>query len=417
MTFATQLQSFQGSNTYQNSNGANCIPIWSTNQVYITGGNGGWTKMAKVNVVGGTEADFANLSGLNDPTLNVNIAFGAPWGWSPDGQLYCTSGLGMSRIDPATWTRHDSWGAVSYGLFPPPLPDSTGSNNALQGVLTTCTNSSSQTYLICGGVGGFGFNGNDVYAQRLNQFAGLHYVGYDPGTPSGCNGPDNSGYVYYTTHVTSGSNPALLYKIVCNPSSWVPADWPTPNSGITKTTLASIAPTDIDAAWGNIQFDGLVVDKSDNNILVIFKGDAGSNRAYLTKINKATGAIIWKTATDNNAHPGSHMRFSNVKGRYYLYVTGNIYGYSTSDGSLIIHQTSGVSGLTSGEQMWDDDTGVIIGNFLQTTPGPDSPAILNTTPAFVANSTAWMALYVTSAGGGPGTGGNGRVRVWGNMPK
>lgn len=416
MTFATQLQSFQGSNTYQDLVASNCIPIWGSNQAYITGGQGGWSTMAKVNIVGGTEADFSDLSVLNDPVLNVSIGTGYPWGLDQDGQLYCRSGLGMSRIDPTDWTRHDSWGALSYGIFPPPLPDSTGSNDALGGEIVVMKNSDGTKYWISGGVGGFGFHGNDVFLQSGNEFAGLYFVGYDPGNTNGCNGPDDEGFGYYTTHSTTTSDPVLIYTIRCEDGSWIPADWPTPNPDITKTTIASIDPTDIDAAWSNIQVSGICRDQSDDNLLIVFGGDAGSNRRYLTKINAISGTIIWNTAVNNNFTPGQHMRFSNVLGRMYFVVNGHIYGYSTSNGSLIIDQTTGLSGLTvNGQQMWNDATGVIIGNFIQATPGVDSPTILNTTPAFVAGSQTWMALYVAAPPSG--TGGNGRVRVWGNLAR
>lgn len=395
MAFATKLQSFQGSNTYQNSIASNCLPVWSGGFCYITGGQAGWTTMAKVNVVGGTEAAFSDLSLLNDPTLNVSVGTGFPWGLDQDEQLYCRSGLGMSRIDPSDWTRHDTWGALTYGIFPPPLPDCTGSNNALGGHIVAIKNADGTKYWISGGVGGFGFFGNDVYLQSGDKFAGLHFSGYDPGNTSGCNGPNSQGFGYVTTHSNSTNDPALIFKILCTDGTWVPADWPTPNPNITKTTIASINPTDIDAAWGNIRVAGICLDQTDSNIIVVFNGDVGTNLRYLTKIDSGTGAILWSIAVDNNFNPGSHMRFSNIQGRYYFVVAGHIYGYNTTDGGLIIDQTTGLEDLlVPGSQMFDDITGVIIGNFNQQALGPDSPTILNTTPAFVTNTIAWMALYV-----------------------
>lgn len=404
MTFSTKLQTFQGSNTYQDLVASSCIPLWGTLQVYITGGNGGWTTMAKVGLVGGAEADSSDLSSLNDAPNNVFVGTGTPWGIDQDGQLYCRSGLGMSRIDPSDWTRHDTWGSLTYGLFPPPLPACTGSNDALGGVIVPIKNSDGTKYWISGGVGGAGFHGNDVFLQSGALFAGLYYVGYDPGNQNGCNGPDSSGFGYYTTHDTSGASPALIYKITCVDGSWVPGDWPTPNPNTVRSTVASIDPTDVDAAWGNIQISGLCRDLTDENLLVVFQGDAGSFRRYLTKVNSTTGALVWSTAVDNNFTPGQHMRFSQVRGRFYFVTNGNIYGYSTSDGSQLVHQTTGVSGLSvNGQQMWADSLGIIVGNFIQAAPDPDSPEILNTSPAFVAGSQAWMALYVASPATTPGT--------------
>jgi hypothetical protein len=214
VTFATKLQTFTGSNTFQNSIAPNCCPAWADRVIYISGGQGGWSKMAKVNLVGGTEADWSDLSTLNDGTLNVFVGTGYPWSLDADGQLYCRSGLGMSRIDPSDWTRHDTWGALSYGIFPPPLPDCTGSNNALGGVIIPIKNANGTKYWISGGVGGFGFFGNDVYLQSGNKFAGLHFTGYDPGNTNGCTGPDGLGFGYFTTHDTSGSSPALIFKML-----------------------------------------------------------------------------------------------------------------------------------------------------------------------------------------------------------
>lgn len=397
MTFATELQSFQGSNTYQDSTSSNCIPIWTDGICYITGGQGGWTTMAKVNIVGGDEADYQDLSGLADPVLNVDVGTGYPWGVDSDGQLYFRSGLGMSRLDPGTWTRNDTWGDVSFPIFPPPLPTSTGSSDALGGQIVVTKNDDNEKFWLSGGVGGFGSHGNDVFLQSGDEFAGLFFTGYDPGNTTGCNGPAGSGLLYYTTHSSSTSDPALIFKILCESGSWIPADWPTPNSSITKSTLASVDPTDIDAAWGNIQIGGVCLDLSDDNILAVFIGDAGSNRRYLTKVDASSGAILWSTAISNSITPGAHMRFSRVRGRMYFVIDGHIYGYDTSDGSLIIDQTSGLSGLSViGSQMFDDETGVIIGLLTQATPGVDSPTILNTTPAFTAGSVAWMALYVTT---------------------
>lgn len=70
---------------------------------------------------------------------------------------------------------------------------------------------------------------------------------------------------------------------------------------LSRRAIGSIAPSDVDATWTNFaDFSGVMYDNYDRNIMFFARTtDAVTTKYYLVKINRLTGAIIWKIALDD----------------------------------------------------------------------------------------------------------------------
>lgn len=192
---------------------------------------------------------------------------------------------------------------------------------------------------------------------------------------------------------------------------------------VSQTTIGTFSRSDFDAGWTE-QFGctGMCLDQTDGKVLAIFKGVGGSNsHSVLSKINPDTAAIEWVTHIPNgdggsNVSAGNTFAYSSIQHQRCGFYTGSpatVTIYNTADGSIADQYNNDLGGLSNIDgQCYNDSLGcIVLGcNFSN---GLGSPTLLNSTPTSWGDGYA--VLYVASAFGG--TNGNGRVRVWGNMPR
>jgi hypothetical protein len=118
-----------------------------------------------------------------------------------------------------------------------------------------------------------------------------------------CPGGANAGEVYVLTTNWGSPTNCHLDKVVY-----------TVGGGLVMTTVATIAPTDFVAAWTDINNTGsMVYDPGDGTLCTWAEGDDGG---YMFKLNKATGAVVWrafdKTTTDYFS--GTNLQGSLISG-------------------------------------------------------------------------------------------------------
>jgi hypothetical protein len=413
MTFATSIQTFTGTNTLQDSGNSAAGVDWERGVIWI-GGNPN-SKIARSLIATGAEQVFKAYSDLAVPAQETNPWLGR-YGVDWDGNLWLKIGAGLARINGVAFILDSTWGAYSnLALFPPGLPYSTTSNNALGGPNIPIRTPNGQMFVLGLGIGGVGIGDfSGAYLTRPPYFGGLWFNWAGADTGMGCSGPDHSGLGYVVSqYPLPGPHPITVYKIqISDGGSWSPASYPAANSAVTNTTLVTLNPTDVDAAWSDIQIRGVCLDKTDENLLLVVGSSSGTNRCYVVKLNASTGAILWSTAIANAVDPGYQLALSRIDNqRLYLIAAGVIVTVNTDTGA-ISNQTTGVANLTiNGGTCSDDVTGCIALNCKLSATGPDSPALLNSS---TINVDSWAALYVAPGNptGTSGTGATSRKRAW-----
>lgn len=398
MTFATAVQTYAGADVVQRDDNFQCALDWANQLIWIA-----WTSgaVSKSSIISGAELASALMSSYNDAPNHI-LTVAPPLGIDESGNIYITSGQGLSTINGSTLAIEDTWGAWSVGFFPPGLPDSTTSANALQGPLLPIRTPGGNQFVLGCGIGGLFGDLNQSYLAQLPDFAGLTFDWGDNGRgPKTCNGPANAGYGWLATSRTT-TNILLITKITClDGGAWVPADWPTLNPEMSATTLAGFAPTDIDAGWTTIECSGICLDKSDNNLLVVMRGQGfAPNQNYLVKVDATTGTIIWQSVIDDfGFNPGQQLGMSDISNHricFILYGTTNtVLTISTFDGSSTTYNTglAGIGAASSPSQCFSDALGAIFLNG-QFNVVADGPTPLN---GSAGGFTGWMALYVGDA--------------------
>ncbi len=220
-----------------------------------------------------------------------------------------------------------------------------------------------------------------------------------------CTGPKGTGLGYV---LSSGNAPAsaLIFEVNVNAAG-------------SHSTIATIAPTDIDAGWTSISQDGMCLDQTDGNLIAFFEGQSGAtNRYYICKVVVADGSIAWKT-TIANVGGGPQVAQSQIKSQQYCHFSqlgaglSQVETINTADGSKTI-SSFGLGGVGGGtiSQCYNDQSGAIIGEFFLV-PGAGSPVLLNATPSTFGG---WAALYVVEPTN-PVLSENSRatqLRIWGN---
>lgn len=168
----------------------------------------------------------------------------------------------------------------------------------------------------------------------------------------------------------------------------------------TKTNIAKVDPSDVDAAWtawSNGSFDAPIFDETDGNIIMPLSRSAGAGEAaYLVKFNVATGAIIWQTPLaavfDSGMLEGGggvHTRSRYGQLTYYDSGISSLLVIDTSDGSIT--DTIPLGGISAMTQCATDDvTGGVIffGAYNSGAVGAPTPVNGNTTSA----SSQWFLL-------------------------
>jgi hypothetical protein len=381
MTFGTKIRTYDGAHATHDNGSVNCGVDWGRGKVWIGGTNGGVNYLTRYGITSGIEETFAASS-----SIQSGMGFGSV-GLDSDSDLYgsgpnvLTHG-GVTKIDGASLTAVASWlyGSADFG----------GSNTVTLKIGGT-------QYILDTNIGNTIINENNTSLS-----GGTAYIA-SFGWPNGnarsciCAGKAGTNYSYLLTSPGDGISTQICNLQKIN----MPAG--------TASLIATIVPTDIDASYTELYFDGLCLDQTDGHLIAACVGVGGSNKNYIIKLHNTTGAIIWSRllpTTSRDTIGGAQWSQSRITNSQLAVLTSTparaITVIDTTDGSIISTQTAGLAGLTFwGQQAYDSNSGAIIGMFdLNSAAGG---------PALLGSSTygfrGWGALYVTAhVGPNPGNG-------------
>jgi hypothetical protein len=109
-----------------------------------------------------------------------------------------------------------------------------------------------------------------------------------------------SASVFLSWSATTVPKPAVpLYRIdvAASATAYDPASWPTPNPGITWTTVGTVPVAAVDPTWTGFTVYSLGYDQADGNVLML-AGTTDSSQGYrVLKLNSTTAAVMWNIAT------------------------------------------------------------------------------------------------------------------------
>jgi hypothetical protein len=393
MTFKPSIQSLTGTHT-SSADSDQCAVDWTRDHAFIIGQHSGGHYVSRFGLLTGTEEAAQALA-----TYGAGILLETPLGIDANGNLYMVQPTGnyggVVQIDGSDLTKILQWGTEStFSNLPNGIPQS--------GAFVNVPNGNVQ-FMLAAGIGG-----NSSFLDKMSVLNGPTFAGrvfsWDGTAASMCAGAPGShlGYLIAAPESSVFTQKLVFYSILCaGLGLWSAADWPTQNSELTVTTIATILPTDIDAGWTQIYAGGMCVDQTDGHIVVSVAGQVGASQGvYFVKLNSTTGAIMWKCAMPGGI--GRKMApFSQIKHqKFCVFVWGGISDpnqvvtVNTADGSSTSYST-GLAGLELlGGQAFNDTTGqlVMYGQF--TDEGSTSPTKLNSTPS---SFTGWMVLYVIEA--------------------
>lgn len=168
------------------------------------------------------------------------------------------------------------------------------------------------------------------------------------------------------------------------------------------TLLHTIVAVDVDATATAIFCRAVATDETDGHPILYITTTAGTAPAYVVKVDKDAGTIIWIRALAAVASINNHTWNQTVINNRRLFIVSGspnrVTTVNTSDGSSTSF-TSGLEGLTfqSGQVSNDDLRCLVLS--CEFTEGTDSPTLLNSTPSIFAQS--WAVLYVASPPLGP----------------
>lgn len=168
-----------------------------------------------------------------------------------------------------------------------------------------------------------------------------------------CVGLERSAVNFFVTgsdkYGSASANPHVFYEYVV-----------TSGGTVTKRTIGSVDPTDIDATWTN--FSNAYApgcDLADGNILAFFiTTDAVTNKYYFAKIDRLSGAVLWVSAVTGN--PSLDLAKSKFNGTLEFFddSVNKIVRIDLSDGSQTL--TAWNAGLAAqGSQIYSHHTGSI----------------------------------------------------------
>jgi hypothetical protein len=171
--------------------------------------------------------------------------------------------------------------------------------------------------------------------------------------------PDGTGRNAWAIGYNLGTDPMTLYRI-----------GPTLGGNGIQATVGTVAVTDIDPTWTNIDgIYGIAVDQVDGHLVCGFAtDDTVTHRAYLVKLNSATGAVMWAAPVGNGLNyplnQGDLAR-STIKNSklYYIGATGQqFYTINTTDGTADTSVVLDSGGLASlyGSQISEDVSGSVV---------------------------------------------------------
>ena len=179
----------------------------------------------------------------------------------------------------------------------------------------------------------------------------------------------------------------------------------------TTSTLATFAPTDIDASWTAFaSIAAGVADEKDNGLILLVSGTGGGNANYVVKISSVDGTIQWKTAFPSNFMAYGYQL--ECKDRGLVLMSDNVgdnyvYIFDTRDGTYTSQATIG--GLTLQSMAYSDQFGKIWLYTQYTNAGSNLPTVLpagtgSFGPNFALLSTgpalAYPVTQIDPGGGG-----------------
>ena len=167
---------------------------------------------------------------------------------------------------------------------------------------------------------------------------------------------------------------------------------------VTQVTVRDIVPADVDAAWTSFTGLNMCVDQSDGNVILLASSTGATNKYYAAKIDKTSGAFIWKVTVPADFTGGEQESTRLHYGRLSVWTTAKVYIMSLVDGSTT-NQTWD-SGLVTGDCGWYDDLTQSItlgvGSYAAGSPAATLiGAYLGAHPAF-SNNVARIFLGLTT---------------------
>lgn len=396
MLFMPSIQSLVGAH----SGGSGIAIDWANNHVYESSA----TNLSRYGLLTGLEEFFEDLTTIGGVGAQANtyIGFGSNGTLAVQGPSILTSG--SSLIIRAT-----DFSLVTGGNILYPNPNFGGGGYA---------------GISIAGIQFFqdkGLGSSIIPTLNRNQFISRDLGGWlaeDDMTGIGaamCSDQPGTGNIYQISPDVSGIGPLYFDLFAYGAGGFVG-----------KTHIGSVTIGSIDAAWtANFTCNGMCLDQSDRNILAIITGTGGANVGYIVKLNRLTGAIIWKSIvppSDGGSAVFGGNVFSNslIQHNRVAFYTGSpttVSIYDTTNGSLVTQYHTHLDGYTlgaSGQCYNDTISGIVIeASFAQ---GPGSPTLLNSTPASWANG--YSVLYVADAvvSSNPSGSGNPRIIIPGGNP-
>jgi hypothetical protein len=375
MTFSPTIQTFNGTHAaHSGSTSQNCACDFANDKLWMSDSS----YLSRHQISDGTESAAATTTSIVSAGFNPGIM-----GWDNAGHVYAPvtislnnggllqiNGTSLALVQTAAYTSpHFTGGAiVSTGGA-----DTMAASNNGSPIITS--------------------NNSTNYSQGNTYLSNIGWSGNNVGKV--CPGKDGSGKSFL--FISPGDN-ALTQQVTVK----------SVNTLGVGTTIGTIVPTDIDAAWSHINIAALCVDQTDGNPIGIFTGDT---LPKLAKISASDASVLWvagvPVVADSAGSQFSQSRIVNSRLAILNKSPNGVIIYNTTDGSTVDSYFTGMSGINIiGPQCYDDTIGAIIlaCNYNTTVGGP---VPLN---GSATGFTGWAALYVADAiappvpTGEPGTG-------------
>lgn len=384
---ATSIQALIGTNTCSLASNLLCAVDWTRNKVFVQGTppSLGAGTLARLNLLDGTEEAFSLLSAYSSTAQNGIGVDGNGNVYLPGGSLYAG---GIVQINGTTFSQMAT-GAYSTTFF---------GGSTMANVIAGSTQ-----YIIDANSNG-GVSGQIMVSHNATQdmhttwpiAAGKVFV---------CAGQagSNSGFMVHAP--SSGGAQLNLYEVDC---SGTPA---------LSSSLGTVVPHDVDAAWSSIGCNGICIDETDGNILAVVYGQsAATQRSYVVKLDASNADVLWSVAVpgagaNSIAGGGYMMSQSRIRNEKFSLLVGSNFSadvtvleVNTNTGTTTATYTAGLDGITpvsQTPQAFDDTLSAFVCNVSATgLGGADSPAPLNSTPA---SFSGWSVLYVGAPAPAAGT--------------
>jgi hypothetical protein len=167
-------------------------------------------------------------------------------------------------------------------------------------------------------------NWNQKLNSRLNLVENTAVIGAIP---------DGSGTEAWAFGYAVGTAGGRLYKINKQPGI-----------GIALTVIGAVTPAQVDPTWTNITgVAGITVDQTDGNLIMMFSTtDVVAVLCRFVKLNKATGAVMWRAAA------GTGINYNDSDMPKNVVKTGKIYYFANTTSTIVTVDTiAGTSSSTS----------------------------------------------------------------------